>query len=76
MAVAGDDMVGRVRQFFGLSDDAAGSVRVLVTDIPNRIKYMAPAGIIQDAVALKAFMDEVKAGTAKSIGISDKPASS
>jgi nucleoredoxin len=74
VAVAGDDMVGRVRQFFGLSDDAAGSVRVLVTDIPNRIKYMAPAGIIQDAVALKAFLDEVKAGTAKSIGISDKPA--
>ena len=74
VAVAGDDMVGRVRQFFGLSDDAAGSVRVLVTVIPNRIKYMAPAGIIQDAVALKAFLDEVKAGTAKSIGISDKPA--
>jgi len=72
--VSSDDMVPRIRQFFGLSEDADGSSRVVVTDIPNRCKYVATKAEIQDAAALSTFMNKVKAGTAKAIGLQETPA--
>lgn len=71
VARAADDMAPRLRQFFGLDNDADGTMRLIVTDIPSRSKYVHAGALSAEAV--RSFIGEVKAGTAHKVDLKAAP---
>jgi len=72
-ATEGSEWTDRLRGFFNMTRDTDGpeSVQLVVTDIPNGLKYLWEGSGVPSTDDIRTFVDSVIAGSAKPMGLKD-----